>query len=150
MDEIRVFTQAGTERKIAKNTGHPSPENEGEKVLHILITDDDEQMIETLTKVFEAFDEPVNIKSSLNGDEAMRLLEYNEFDLIILDVNLPDIDGGDILKFIRTQVKNSKSKIIAISGVPFVLDSMLQLGADKCLSKPFRIKELREIIRGLI
>ncbi|MFH1700467.1 MAG: response regulator [Candidatus Zixiibacteriota bacterium] len=118
--------------------------------LRILIVDDDKEVIETLSKVLEVIDAATEIKSSLTGGGALKLLEFNVFDLIILDVNLPDLDGGDILRFIRTQAKNKSASIIAISGVPHVLDSMLQMGADVCLPKPFRIQELNEIIRGLL
>ncbi|MEE9441911.1 MAG: response regulator [candidate division Zixibacteria bacterium] len=121
-----------------------------QEALRILIVDDDEQVIETLSKALEIIDVSTEIKTSLTGEGALKLLEFNSFDLVILDVNLPDIDGGDVLRFVRTQAKNATAKIIAISGVPNVLDSMLQLGADVSLSKPFKLCELTDNIKKLV
>lgn len=120
------------------------------KPMRVLIVDDDEQVIDTLSKVLEALDVSIELKTSRTGYRALELLETDVFDMIILDVQLPDIDGGDILRAARVQAINPNSFIIAISGVPSVLDSMLELGADKCLPKPFLLQELNDQIKDLL
>lgn len=82
------------------------------------------------------------VEATGDGYEGLNLALYNHYDIIILDLNLPNIDGITLLKTIRQQ--GIDSKVIIISARVTVDDRIKGLlsGADDYLTKPFSIKEL--------
>ncbi|MFR6454621.1 MAG: response regulator transcription factor, partial [Peptoniphilus lacrimalis] len=84
-----------------------------------------------------------------NGNEAMELLDVENYDLIVLDLNLPEIDGMEILEEFRTF--NQDTKIIILSARSQIKDKVegLDKGANDYLSKPFHLDELEARIRSL-
>ncbi len=118
-----------------------TPNSEVE-VIRIFIIDDDRRIIDTLSNVFEASDLPVDIYTAMRGNDALKLFETVIPNIVILDANLPDILGADIFIKIRKMPYGKNIKFIAISGVPFALETMKDLGVDFCLAKPFKIADL--------
>lgn len=90
------------------------------------------------------------IDTAFDGEQAIDLTQYNDYDLIILDLNLPKINGFEVLKTIR---QNSLStKILILSAKNQVEDKIngLDLGANDYLEKPFDFLELVARIRNLL
>lgn len=85
-----------------------------------------------------------------DGEEALYQYEVNEYDLIVLDLNLPKVDGLDVLRKIRAA--DDKVKILILSARTKVEDRILGLdeGANDYLIKPFDFGELEARIRGLM
>ncbi len=85
-----------------------------------------------------------------NGDLALAALATEKFDLVILDLSLPDMDGIDVLKEIRN--KNLSSAVMILSARGSLSDrvSGLDFGADDYMTKPFDIEELLARARMLI
>lgn len=85
-----------------------------------------------------------------DGEEALYQYEVNEYDLIVLDLNLPKVDGLDVLRKIRAA--DEKIKILILSARTKVEDRILGLdeGANDYLIKPFDFGELEARIRGLM
>lgn len=85
-----------------------------------------------------------------DGEEALYQYEVNEYDLIVLDLNLPKLDGLDVLRKIRAA--DDKIKILILSARTKVEDRILGLdeGANDYLIKPFDFGELEARIRGLM
>lgn len=85
-----------------------------------------------------------------DGEEAIQLFDINEYDLIILDLNLPKIDGLEVLSYIRKN--NNTVKIIILSARCEIDDRVkgLDMGANDYLIKPFDFKELEARIRCLL
>ena len=84
-----------------------------------------------------------------NGKHALRLLEHQEVDLILVDLLMPDMDGLDLIPLLR--MARSASKIIAISGESGewdYLDAARVLGAHATLKKPFSLQELLDAVAG--
>ncbi|SFA81485.1 response regulator transcription factor [Clostridium frigidicarnis] len=90
------------------------------------------------------------IDLAFDGEEAIELFEINEYDLIILDLNLPKIDGIEVLSLIRQ--KNNEIKILILSARSEIDDKITGLdnGANDYLVKPFDFKELDARIRCLL
>lgn len=84
------------------------------------------------------------------GDEAEFMAQEYDYDLVILDLGLPGVDGHDILKHMRER-KNSVP-VLVLSGRSSVEDRVrtLDLGADDYLSKPFSFSELSARVRALL
>ena len=86
------------------------------------------------------------------GFEALRLLASNSFDVVIVDVNMPDINGLELLAFLKKSPRQQGARKILISTQVDGADSKrgTELGADAFLKKPFEVSELRELIRDLL
>jgi len=109
----------------------------------ILVVDDDEKVLEAVKDVLEAEGYVVHI--TLAGASGIRLFESDPPDLVITDINMPDMEGIELIRELSRRRKGVP--IIAISGDPVgtkFLKAARLLGAVDTLLKPFSIAELRD------
>ncbi len=118
------------------------------KKLSILLVDDEENLQDALRLNFEM--EGYEVTSAYDGDEALKAIHNEYFDLIVLDVMLPEIDGITVCENIR--LSNSDIPILMLSAKNQSSDRVLGLkkGADDYLTKPFSLEELLIRVRILI
>jgi two-component system alkaline phosphatase synthesis response regulator PhoP len=114
----------------------------------ILLVEDEENLHEALKLNLEL--EGYEITSAFTGSEALQKVQSEYFDLIILDVMLPDVDGISITETIRVQ--NNQVPILILSAKNTSSDRVLGLkkGADDYLTKPFNLEELLLRVQKLI
>ena len=119
-----------------------------QKKLSILLVEDEENLHEALKLNLEF--EGYEITSAFDGAQALKVIGQEYFDLIILDVMLPGIDGISIAETVR--VHNNDVPILILSAKNTSADRVLGLkkGADDYLTKPFHLEELLLRIRKLI
>jgi two-component system OmpR family response regulator len=116
--------------------------------MRILIIEDDPVQAEIL---LHAFRKPgYTVTHEMNGKRADNLLAVHEFDVVILDMGLPDMDGADILR--RLRHRKDKVPVLILTARDEVKDRVrgLDMGADDYLTKPFDIHELEARVRSLI
>lgn len=113
----------------------------------ILLVDDDEDLRETLREQLW-LQEEYTADEAGTGAEGLRLLENNTYEVILLDVGLPDIDGRDLCRKIRRL--GIKVPIIMLTGADSEADTILGLesGANDYVTKPFRFGILSARIRA--
>src|SRR5665811_2170008 len=118
------------------------------KKLSILLVEDEENLQDALRLNFEM--EGYEVTSAYDGAEAMNAVTNEYFDLIILDVMLPEIDGITVCENIR--LFNSEVPILILSAKNSSSDRVigLQKGADDYVTKPFDLTELLIRIKNLI
>jgi two-component system alkaline phosphatase synthesis response regulator PhoP len=94
--------------------------------------------------------EGYDVSSAYDGPEAMRQIEQAHFDLIILDVMLPNLDGFSITEMVR--LKNNQTPILILSAKNTSANKVqgLRLGADDYMTKPFNLEELLLRVAKLI
>lgn len=121
-------------------------------VKRVLIVDDDEINRIMLYSLLENYEENSSlvrfkITEAINGLEAVVLAEDEGYDLILMDINMPGIDGIEATRRIRNY--NPKSIILAVSGMmdEKIKNSIIQNGADGYLPKPVEPESLYELIR---
>jgi two-component system alkaline phosphatase synthesis response regulator PhoP len=114
----------------------------------ILLVEDEENLHEALKLNLEL--EQYEITSAYTGSEALQKIQSEYFDLIILDVMLPDVDGISITETVRVQ--NNQVPILILSAKNTSSDRVLGLkkGADDYLTKPFNLEELLLRVQKLI
>ena len=113
----------------------------------ILICDDDPVVHESLSIYLDA--EGYAHQSAYDGDEALRLAESEQPDLMILDLMMPRVSGTDVCRTIR---KTSKLPIIMLTAKGEEIDRILglELGADDYIVKPFSPREVLARIRAVL
>jgi len=107
---------------------------------NILLVDDEENLHEALKLNLEM--EGYEVTSAFDGNEALKAIANEYFDLIILDIMLPEVDGISIAETVR--VNNNDVPILMLSARNSSADRVLGLkkGADDYLTKPFNLEEL--------
>ena len=116
--------------------------------MRILLAEDDTALASFVKKGLEAEHHAVDV--SADGEQARALASELEFDIIILDLTLPHLDGVSILRFVRT--RKPSVPILILTGRNRIEDRVqcLDLGADDYLMKPFSFSELSARIRALM
>ncbi|MBS1749689.1 MAG: response regulator transcription factor [Bacteroidetes bacterium] len=115
---------------------------------YILLVEDEENLQEALKLNLEL--EGYEVTGAGDGAEALKKINQEYFDLIILDVMLPEIDGIDVAENIRLQ--NNDVPILMVSARSSTADKVLGLkkGADDYITKPFNLEELLLRVQKLI
>jgi two-component system chemotaxis response regulator CheY len=105
-----------------------------------------------LTSALEDLDPPVKIVEAASGFEALRRLPRDDFDLIVTDINMPDINGLELVSFVKNNAAYRSIPLLIVSteGSERDRDKGLGLGADAYIVKPFDPEELRQIARDLL
>jgi two-component system copper resistance phosphate regulon response regulator CusR len=116
--------------------------------MRILVVEDDAPLASFLSKGLEAEHYAVDIAS--DGEDARWLACENDFDLMILDLNLPKMDGIAVLQAVRPQ--KPSVPVLVLTGRSRLEDRVqsLDCGADDCLLKPFSFTELSARVRALL
>ena len=116
--------------------------------MKLLIVEDEEDIRQALCRGLKK--KGYGVDEAGDGQEALALHEINQYDLIILDLNLPLIDGMGVLQTIRA--KDTQTKVLILSAKWAVEDKVegLDLGANDYVVKPFHFAELEARIRSLL
>ena len=117
------------------------------KPLHTLVIDDEIVIGDACRLVLSECGHTVT--HCLTGGDGLRAIRQNAYDLILLDMKLPDIDGTRVLKYIREN--KVTARVIVMTGYSTLSNAVeaMKLGAADYLSKPFSEDELIAVIRQL-
>src|SRR5512143_4112441 len=116
--------------------------------MRILVVEDDALLAEGLVSVLSRAGHAVEHAAS--GRLADALLEREGYDLVVLDVGLPDIDGFEVLR--RLRARRSCASVLVLTARDAIDDRVrgLDLGADDYLTKPFSVTEFEARVRALL
>ena len=116
--------------------------------MRILVAEDDEALGNFVRLGLEAEHYAVDVSAS--GDQVRDLSQATNYDLLLLDLGLPNLDGKTVLRQVR--VKKPTLPVLVLSARSRVQERVecLDLGADDFLSKPFSFAELSARIRALV
>ena len=117
-----------------------------------LIVEDSPTMRSLLTSSLEELEGAVKIVEVASGFEALRHLPRERFDLIVTDINMPDINGLELVSFVKSNAAYRDIPLVIVSteGSERDRDKGIGLGADAYLVKPFEPEALRDIARRLL
>lgn len=118
------------------------------RALSILVVDDEESIRQLLVRFFQPSGSYVSCAS--NGVEALRILDKQDFDLVITDVLMPEMDGIELIPQIRK--KRPRAFILAMSGGghnfmgDYCVKLAASLGAHAVIMKPFGIADMKDAV----
>ena len=116
--------------------------------MRILVVEDEKDLNNIITKHLKKNN--FSVDSVFNGEEALEYLEYGAYDLIVLDIMLPKINGYEVIKKLREN--KNETAVLMLTARDSIEDKIkgLDLGADDYLIKPFDFGELLARIRALV
>ena len=120
---------------------------EDDKIFKVLLVDDDKELVRLLEKYLSK--NGIDVSSADSGKKALSLLESRQYNLVILDVMMPEMDGFEVLKEINE--KHSYLPVMMLTAKSDEVDRIvgLEMGADDYLVKPFSSRELLARIKAI-
>ena len=120
--------------------------------MKILLVEDSASMRAYLTNAIESGPDDVEIVEAANGFEALKLLPHHKFEAILTDINMPDINGLELVSFLKNHPIYKAIPIMVISTESTAEDRKRAsaLGAEEYLAKPFEAPELVDKLRKLL
>jgi len=116
--------------------------------MRILLVEDDKMLAQAVERALRQ--SAHTVQRAATGPEAERILSGTEFDLVLLDIGLPQVDGFEVLRRMRS--RRNRTPVLVLTVRDSVEDRVagLDLGADAYLTKPFELAELEARVRALI
>jgi two-component system, OmpR family, KDP operon response regulator KdpE len=117
--------------------------------MRLLLIEDDETTVESISLCMEIYESDSSITSTRKGKEALELLKKEQFDAVLIDLGLPDIDGTEVIQKMRTFTQ-IPAVVLSARHSPEVVAKALELGADDYITKPFDYRNLLSRLKHLI
>ena len=116
----------------------------------ILIVEDEESLLKLETILLQV--KGYEVTGCANGNDALEKLTQNMFDLVLLDIMLPDIDGFEICSRIRKEPRTAGIPVVMLTAKKSLVDQArgTACGANAYLTKPFKSAMIIEVIEGLL
>jgi two-component system chemotaxis response regulator CheY len=120
-------------------------------VLKILVVDDSKVMREMIIACLRGVD-GLQFSEAASGLEAIERLSLGAFDLMFLDLNMPDIGGFEVVEFVRSQdtLKDLPIIVVTTRGEEATRTKALSLGASRFMTKPFNPEAVVSELRSLL
>lgn len=117
----------------------------------ILVVEDSATTRAMIRAVLEDADD-YEIVEAATGFEALKRLPTQNFDLVITDINMPDINGLELISFIRNDQRFKLIPLLIVSTEKSEEDKKrgMTLGANAYITKPFKAKELQDVVKSLL
>lgn len=130
----------------------PVPASLGDNRFRILAVDDDTRVLSMMRRAFAKHNEEIDFQTTTNAMEALVMLGKNHFDLIILDVIMPDMNGIQVCITLKQNPGTAGIKIIVVTGHQLLeeQEDYLKHNAECVIKKPFLPSALVEKVRTLM
>ena len=116
--------------------------------IKMLLVDDDFEMREMIKDAFQAA--PIDITTATDGLQALDQIKTGRYDIIISDINMPNLDGVELAKKIKSSRLNGNTTIVMMSSGldKDNIGTLTKLGVKNILAKPFKINQVVDIIKN--
>ncbi len=128
----------------------PLPEELGTGILRLLVVDDEKLVVEGIKRAFRAFGSQVEVTTTTSGVEALLLVAEQKPHGLLVDLNMPGLDGFEVCRKVGARRNLEGTKVIAMTGrpTPEVIDQALKAGAVACLPKPVDAQQIMDLFRA--
>jgi CheY-like chemotaxis protein/predicted regulator of Ras-like GTPase activity (Roadblock/LC7/MglB family) len=120
------------------------------KMKHVLIVDDEEQLLLTMQAGFESYNDRFQILTARNGKEATALLASTRINLVVTDLKMPEMDGIELLSFLKNNFPEIPAIVMTAFGTPEIENGLLHTNMIRMLEKPVDFDELTQLILSLL
>lgn len=147
---------AGSSFSVSLSAGPPpmqaqlSRKAEGAAVsLSLLVVDDNRDAADSLALLLQVLGH--RVRCAYHGEEALDVLGRQRFDAVLLDIGMPDMDGYEVSRRIRSELPGSRPILVAVTGYgrPQDLQTAKEAGFDQHLLKPVGIEVLRRVLEAV-
>jgi len=116
---------------------------------HSILVVDDEEALRTVLST-ELGSEGYKVEAASDGDEAISIVQNRQFDLVLLDIKMPRVDGFEVLKFIKKN--HPQMKVIMLTAFADLKNAIesKKLGAEDFISKPYDLVDLLTTIERVL
>lgn len=111
----------------------------------ILIVDDNPHMSSLLSDILEFFD--YKAVGAKDGEEALKILTQESFDMVITDLRMPKMGGMDLLRTLKDKFSHLPVVVITGFGTDSSKSDAFAAQADGFLAKPFKVEEIKELLK---
>ncbi|MGE5313965.1 MAG: response regulator [Acidobacteriota bacterium] len=114
----------------------------------VLVVDDEDALRSVLST--ELLSEGYTVDTAADGDDAIAVLQQKSFDLVLLDIKMPRVDGFEVLRFIKQRYPSTK--VIMLTGFADLKNAIesKKLGAEDFVSKPYDLVDLLTTIERVL
>jgi CheY-like chemotaxis protein len=119
----------------------------GSRSINVLVADDQENMRQLFARVLNSLGYSVDV--SCDGRDCLIKFAQQRYDVIFLDLVMPEIDGETVLRWIRTHYPQTHVVISSVQDDEEAIRTMLAVGATAYLVKPFTSQEIQNVMRGV-
>ena len=110
----------------------------------LLIVDDEEIMRDLLSRIFAK--EGYQLLTAVDGQDALDKIKNNNVNIILSDMNMPNMNGFELLKHVHNDYPSIKIIIMTAYGDTYTVKDSMILGADEYITKPFNNIEIKQLV----
>lgn len=149
--ETSPAAKPGSAPAAAAKPAPDAPAESDKKVLNVLLVEDDPDTVALVTRLLQTLPRKINLRVTATAIKAEEVIVKGGFDLIIMDLMLPDKDGRELINLIKIEFR-LPTPLLIMSGIhnDSVRVECMSLGADKYLTKPFHEEELLREVKKLL
>ena len=127
----------------------PVPEELGSSVVRLLAVDDEKSVLDAMKRAFKAHAHQVELTTTTSGVEVLLLVAELKPHGLLIDLNMPDVDGFDMCRRIKARKNLDAVRLITMTSrhTPETVEQSLKAGAVACLAKPVEVTEVLELFR---
>jgi excisionase family DNA binding protein len=127
----------------------PVPEELGSQVVRLLVVDDEKAVLDAMKRAFKPFATQLELVTTTSGVEALLLVSEQKPHGMLIDLNMPDIDGFEVCRRIRARKQLESVRLITMTARhnPEMVEGSLRAGAIACLPKPVDPQQVIEQFR---
>lgn len=127
----------------------PVPEELGSPVVRLLVVDDEKAVLDSVKRTFKPFASQIELTTTTSGVEALLLVSEQKPHGMLIDLNMPDIDGLEVCRRIRARKQLESVRLITMTGrhSQDTIDASLKAGAIACLPKPVDAQQVVDLFR---
>lgn len=127
----------------------PIPEELGSQIVRLLVVDDEKPVLESMKRAFKPFANQIELNTTTSGVEALLMVSEQKPHGMLIDLNMPDIDGLEVCRRIRARKQLESVRLITMTArhTQEMVDASIKAGAIACLPKPVDAQQVVDLFR---